>query len=249
MLVGRPCHLCHWIKLLPLFNDSVMPVAVWPFRPEIDDPDQNKVSPFVFSGGEDAGEGGDLMSELMGEVNRREDLRRREGVRTLKQPSALLPPHSVLEHVLESLRAPDSPTDGYGLNQAFIFSALDTELSRGPVDYRRDWSDEDEAHPRLLDRPSFAKVLHKEYPFLIDLSDYTLTGAPIFSEDDHRVTFEVRISVPGTGGRGLGRANLDPRWLVVDFRLGRVREGSHKDCWLIERGIVRGGVDSSAMWL
>ena len=32
--------------------------------------------------------------------------------------------------------------------QAFLFSALDHEVSRGPVDYRRDWSDEDEGQPR-----------------------------------------------------------------------------------------------------
>lgn len=29
------------------------------------------------------------------------------------------------------------------------------------------------------------------------------------------------------------------RWVEVDFRLGRVRDGSHKDCWLVERAIVR----------
>lgn len=29
------------------------------------------------------------------------------------------------------------------------------------------------------------------------------------------------------------------RWVLMDFRLGRVREGSHKDCWLVERVIER----------
>ena len=28
-------------------------------------------------------------------------------------------------------------------------------------------------------------------------------------------------------------------WVDVDFRLGRVRDGSYKDCWLVERAIVR----------
>lgn len=51
-------------------------------------------------------------------MNQREGLRRKEGVRTLKRPSALVPPHAVLEHVLISLRVPDFPTDGYGLMQA-----------------------------------------------------------------------------------------------------------------------------------
>lgn len=55
---------------------------------------------------------------LLVQVNQREGLRRKEGVRTLKRPSALLPPHAVLEHVLVSLRMPDFPTDGYGLTQA-----------------------------------------------------------------------------------------------------------------------------------
>ena len=37
-----------------------------------------------------------------------------------------------------------------GLNheQAFLFSALDQEVSRGYIDYRRDWSDDAEGHPR-----------------------------------------------------------------------------------------------------
>ena len=52
------------------------------------------------------------------QVNQRESLLRREGVRLLKRPSALLPPHAVLEHVLGSLRTPDFPTDGVGLQQA-----------------------------------------------------------------------------------------------------------------------------------
>ena len=38
-------------------------------------------------------------------------------MRLLKRPSALLPPHAVLEHVLGSLRTPDFPTDGVGLQQ------------------------------------------------------------------------------------------------------------------------------------
>lgn len=52
------------------------------------------------------------------QVNQRENLRRAEGLRLLKRPSALLPPHAVLEHVLGSLRTPDFPTDGWGLQQA-----------------------------------------------------------------------------------------------------------------------------------
>ncbi|CAN0360271.1 unnamed protein product, partial [Laminaria digitata] len=120
------------------------------------------------------------------QVNQRESLRRREGVRLLKRPSALLPPHAVLEHVLGSLRTPDFPTDG-----AFLFSALDHEVSRGPVDYRRDWSDEDEGQPRYLDKDDYATVLGKVLGFLVGMSDFSLAGAPVFSEDDHRVTFPV----------------------------------------------------------
>lgn len=36
--------------------------------------------------------------------------------------------------------------------QAFLFTALDGEVSRGPIDYRRDWSDDDEAQPRSVCR-------------------------------------------------------------------------------------------------
>lgn len=28
-------------------------------------------------------------------------------------------------------------------------------------------------------------------------------------------------------------------WAEMDFRLGRVRDGSHKDCWLVERAIIK----------
>lgn len=59
----------------------------------------------------------DARRRLPHQVNQRESLRRREGVRLLKRPSALLPPHAVLEHVLGSLRTPDFPTDGVGLQQ------------------------------------------------------------------------------------------------------------------------------------
>lgn len=54
----------------------------------------------------------------MRQVNQRESVRRAAGVRLLERPSALLPPHSVLEHVLGALRTPDFPTDGWGLQQA-----------------------------------------------------------------------------------------------------------------------------------
>lgn len=47
-------------------------------------------------------------------MNQRESLLRREGVRQLKRPSALLPPHTVLEHVLTSLQNIDNPTEGAG---------------------------------------------------------------------------------------------------------------------------------------
>ncbi|CAM9697412.1 unnamed protein product, partial [Ectocarpus fasciculatus] len=72
------------------------------------------------AGGDSEGDqdGSDLMSELMGEVNQRESLRRREGVRLLKRPSALLPPHTVLEHVLTSLQNLDFPTEGAGWRKA-----------------------------------------------------------------------------------------------------------------------------------
>ncbi|CAM9091292.1 unnamed protein product [Ascophyllum nodosum] len=176
-------------------------------------------------------DGTDLMSQLMGEVNQRQTLLRRESVRLLKRPSALLPPHSVLEHVLGSLRTPDFPTDAVGLQQAFLFSALDQEVSRGYIDYRRDWSDDAEGHPRCLDKKSFDKVIRSSLGFLVGMSDFSISGTPYFSEDDHRVTFPVRV-VPDQHTSAV-------RWVDVDFRLGRVRDGSHKDCWLVERAIVR----------
>lgn len=177
-------------------------------------------------------EGDDFMARFMGEVNQREGLRRKEGVRTLKRPSALVPPHAVLEHVLISLRVPDFPTDGYGLMQAFLFSALDQEVSRGPVDYRRDWTDSDELSPRYLDKPSFDAVTKNVLGFLVGMSAFSVTGAPIFSEDDHHVTLPVRV-IPDEHSSAL-------RSVSVDFRLGRVREGSYKDCWLVERIVERG---------
>lgn len=36
------------------------------------------------------------------------------------------------------------------IQQAFLFSALDHEVSRGPIDFRRDWTDEDDAQPRWV---------------------------------------------------------------------------------------------------
>lgn len=53
-------------------------------------------------------------------MNQRESLLRREGVRQLKRPSALLPPHTVLEHVLSSLQNPDFPTEGAGWEKVTV---------------------------------------------------------------------------------------------------------------------------------
>ncbi|CAM9277467.1 unnamed protein product [Ectocarpus sp. 12 AP-2014] len=172
-------------------------------------------------------DGSDLMSEFMGEVNQRESLRRREGVRLLKRPSALLPPHTVLEHVLTSLQNLDFPTEGAGWRKAFLFSALDQEVSRGPIDFRRDWTDEDELQPRYLDKDSYVAVMRQNFPFLAGMESFNMAGEPIFSDDDHRVTFPIRVIADET--------RTVVNWAEMDFRLGRVRDGSHKDCWLVER--------------
>ncbi|CAM9265025.1 unnamed protein product [Scytosiphon promiscuus] len=171
------------------------------------------------------------MSALMGEVNQRESLLRREGVRLLKRPSALLPPHTVLEHVLSSLQNPDLPTEGAGWEKAFLFSALDHEISRGPIDYRRDWTDEDNAQPRYLDQDSHVAVMKQTLLFLEGMDSFTMAGEPVFSDDDHRVTFPIRVVA--------GETETAVNWAEMDFRLVRVREGSHKDCWLMETAVVR----------
>ena len=47
--------------------------------------------------------------------------------------------------------------------------------------------------PRYLDKEDNATVLRNALGFLVGMSDFSLAGAPVFSEDDHRVTFPVRI--------------------------------------------------------
>eukprot|EP00752_Nemacystus_decipiens_P009008 g8041.t1 len=175
-------------------------------------------------------EGSDLMSALMMEVNQRESLLRREGVRQLKRPSALLPPHTVLEHVLSSLQNPDYPTEGAGWEKAWLFSALDHEVSRGPIDFRRDWTDEDDAQPRYLPRESFVAVMQQALPFLASMDSFHMAGEPIFDDDDHRVTFPIRVVADET--------ETAVNWAEMDFRLSKVRDGSHKDCWLMERVVI-----------
>lgn len=46
--------------------------------------------------------------------------------------------------------------------------------------------------PRYLDKENYATVLRKVLGFLVGMADFSLAGAPVFSEDDHRVTFPVR---------------------------------------------------------
>lgn len=46
---------------------------------------------------------------------------------------------------------------------------------------------------RYLDKESCAAVIRKNLGFLVGMSDFSVSGAPIFSEDDHRVTFPVGI--------------------------------------------------------
>lgn len=44
---------------------------------------------------------------------------------------------------------------------------------------------------RYLDKESFGKVMKRSMGFLLGMSDFYISGAPYFSEDDHRVTFPV----------------------------------------------------------
>lgn len=48
---------------------------------------------------------------------------------------------------------------------------------------------------RCLDKDSHDAVLRNAVGFLVGMSDFVVTGAPIFSEDDHRVTFPVKFSL------------------------------------------------------
>lgn len=45
---------------------------------------------------------------------------------------------------------------------------------------------------RYLDKPSFDAVTKNVLGFLVGMSAFSVTGAPIFSEDDHHVTLPVR---------------------------------------------------------
>jgi len=36
-----------------------------------------------------------------------------------------------------------------------------------------------------------------------------------------------------------GETETAVNWAEMDFRLSKVRDGSHKDCWLMERAIIR----------
>lgn len=50
-------------------------------------------------------------------------------------------------------------------------------------------------HPRYLDKENYATVLRKALGFLVGMSDFSLAGAPVFSEDDHWVTFPVSMYI------------------------------------------------------
>ena len=55
---------------------------------------------------------------------------------------------------------------------------------------------------RCLDKKSFDKVIRSSLGFLVGMSDFSISGTPYFSEDDHRVTFPVGECVPeNVGGR------------------------------------------------
>lgn len=56
-----------------------------------------------------------------------------------------LDPQRALSHTLCMYIAPQTQNI---TRQAWLFSALDHEVSRGPIDFRRDWTDEDDVQPR-----------------------------------------------------------------------------------------------------
>ncbi|CAM9697483.1 unnamed protein product [Ectocarpus fasciculatus] len=73
--------------------------------------------------------------------------------------------------------------------------------------------------------------MRQNFPFLAGMESFNMVGEPIFSDDDHRVTFPIRVIADET--------RTVVNWAEMDFRLGRVRDGSHKDCWLVERATIR----------
>ncbi|CAM9534855.1 unnamed protein product [Ectocarpus sp. 4 AP-2014] len=84
---------------------------------------------------------------------------------------------------------------------------------------------------RYLDKASYVAVMRQNFSFLAGMESFNMAGEPIFSDDDHRVTFPIRVIADET--------RTVVNWAEMDFRLGRVRDGSHKDCWLVERVTVR----------
>lgn len=47
-------------------------------------------------------------------------------------------------------------------------------------------------------------VMRQNFPFLAGMESFNMAGEPIFSDDDHRVTFPVRGIGKESGARDLG---------------------------------------------
>ena len=178
-------------------------------------------------------------------------LRNRDNVGALnidrhhKQPSALLPPHRVVQIQLEALQMNDWPEEDGGCKHAYRFAVRASNYLFGsvgkPFMLKPGKSDPsihsdriyidphfDDRHivkswlgtERLENEASFIATLKSHFPTLIGAAGFEWAAPPHFRSDGAACTVTARI-----------HADVGPR--VFHFDLVRVADGAYKDCWLL----------------
>jgi hypothetical protein len=179
-------------------------------------------------------------------------LKKREEIGSLniekynQKPSALLPPHRVVQIQLEALQMNDWPEEDAGCRHAYRFALRACNSLFGPADKpfvlkpgeadpadvsKRLYVDPhtDNRHivqswlgpDRLEDEPAFVATLKRHFPRLIGAASFAWAGPPQFGPTGAACAVSAAVRSDGDAE--------PPRVFVFD--LVRVDDGAYKDCW------------------
>jgi hypothetical protein len=163
--------------------------------------------------------------------------------RHYRQPSALLPPHRVVQIQLEALQMNDWPEEDGGCKHAYRFAVRGSNYLFGSVGkpfMLQPGKTDPSIHPdrlyidphfddrhivkswlgtdRLEDEASFIATLKRHFAPLIGAAAFEWAGPPRFDPAGAACTVAARV-----------RTDAGPR--VFAFDLVRVPDGAYKDCW------------------
>jgi hypothetical protein len=166
-----------------------------------------------------------MLAEFMQYVDATQQLWPLEG----RNPTALMPPTTVVRVQMDALMRNDWPEVDSGIKTAFAFAMparVEEILSgkvRGPVPAVRAW----DAAERYLNVEEFGNVVrHPMYSPLLNFSEWEVASPLMFhGPGDKRGLQAVKVISQSEDGQKQIR--------VYTFCLEKVLSGAYKDCWMV----------------